>query len=222
MSTYRNIFLLVISLLFQVDNLCAQQKPRFWENIQEFKRQDSESFPKKNAILFIGSSSIRLWEDAQSSFPKHVIINRGFGGSMLPEVEIYANDIIFPYQPRQIVLYCGENDLTLPGINADSVLQRFQSLFYTIRGRLNNVDLVFISLKPSPKREHLMPEMVRANKMIKDFLKDKKKTSFVDIYSLMLDENGSPKKDIFVDDMLHMNAKGYSIWAKALRPYLVK
>jgi lysophospholipase L1-like esterase len=222
MKTNKHIFFVALSLLFLLNDLWAQQQPRFWQDIQEFKRQDSISFPKKNSILFIGSSSIRLWKDAQSAFPGYNIVNRGFGGSTLPQVEMYANDIVFPYKPRQIVIYCGENDLTSQAINADSVLQRFQSLFFTIRGKLKNVDIVFISMKPSPSREHLMREMVQANKMIGEFLEKKKKTSFVDVYSLMLDENGAPKKDLFVKDMLHLNEKGYSIWEKALKPYLIK
>jgi lysophospholipase L1-like esterase len=222
MKTNKHIFFVALSLLFLLNDLWAQQQPRFWQDIQEFKRQDSISFPKKNSILFIGSSSIRLWKDAQSAFPGYNIVNRGFGGSTLPQVEMYANDIVFPYKPRQIVIYCGENDLTSQAINADSVLQRFQSLFFTIRGKLKNVDIVFISMKPSPSREHLMREMSETNKMIKEFLEKKKKTSFVDVYSLMLDENGAPKKDLFVKDMLHLNEKGYSIWEKALKPYLIK
>jgi lysophospholipase L1-like esterase len=222
MITNKHVLLVVFSLLVVLNGLWAQQQPCFWQDIQEFKRLDSISFPKKNSILFIGSSSIRLWKDVQSAFPGYKIINRGFGGSTLPQVEMYAKDIIFPYRPRQIVIYCGENDLTSQGINADSVFNRFQSLFYIIRGRLKNVDIVFISMKPSPSREHLMSEMALGNKMIEEFLREKKKAAFVDVYSLMLEENGLPRKDLFVKDMLHLNREGYSIWEKALKPYLIK
>src|SRR6185295_814332 len=97
-------------LMFTFQALRAQEHPRFYEEIQQFKKNDSAGFPPANAILFLGSSSFTKWTDVQSSFPGYPIINRGFGGSTLPDVIRYANDIIFPYHPRQVVIYCGEND----------------------------------------------------------------------------------------------------------------
>ncbi len=101
------IFFIALSL----QNVCAQQHPAFWEEIQIFKKQDSIHFPTKHAILFVGSSSFTKWTDVQNYFPKYKIINRGFGGSSLSDVIRYADDIIFPYHPKQVVIYCGENDL---------------------------------------------------------------------------------------------------------------
>lgn len=217
-----NLHAVLLVVMMLMTNMVQAQQPRYWQQIQEFKQQDSISFPKKNSILFVGSSSFRLWKDVQSSFPGFSIINRGFGGSTLPEVELYANDIIFPYKPKQIVIYCGENDLAGKDINADSVMNRFQSLYQTIRSRLRKVPIVYVSMKPSPSRQHLMSEMKRANDMIRNFLEGQKKAEFVDVYSLMLDQNGMPRTDIFVKDMLHMNEKGYDIWESAIAPYLKK
>jgi lysophospholipase L1-like esterase len=221
MINYKTFFFFLLVLLLQNSNVLAQDAP-FKQDIEAFKKQDSISFPPKNAILFVGSSSFRLWTSLTSAFPDKKIINRGFGGSKIPEVEFYAEDIIFPYRPKQIVIYCGENDLAEQGINADSVLMRFKNLFQTIRNENRNIKITYVSIKPSPSRQHLMTEMVRANTMINGFVKQQKKTSFVDVFSLMLDENGRARSDIFVDDMLHLNEKGYAIWAEAIAPYLIK
>ncbi|MEO7394958.1 MAG: hypothetical protein ABIU11_08420 [Chitinophagaceae bacterium] len=113
--------------------LVAYAQP-FVNEIAAFKKKDSISFPPKNAILFIGSSSFRLWPNFPTYFPSHTIINRGFGGSLLPDIILYADDIIFPYQPRQVVIYCGENDIgSSDTVTTEIVLTRFKNLFQLIR-----------------------------------------------------------------------------------------
>lgn len=200
----------------------AQNAP-FHSEIQHFKTQDSIHFPPKDAILFLGSSSFRKWEDVRSYFPGYTIINRGFGGSTIPDAIRYANDIIFPYQPKQILIYEGDNDLASSDkITPDSVLNRFEKLFTLIREKLPNTSIAFVAIKPSPSRQKLMPKMQEANSLIKDFLKNKKNTAFIDVYHKMLNKDGTPIKDIFLEDELHMNAKGYQIWQKAIQPYLLK
>jgi lysophospholipase L1-like esterase len=210
-------------LLVSYKGLQAQQHPPFYDEIQSFKKLDSAHFPPKNAILFVGSSSIRKWQDVQSYFPGYKIINRGFGGSELTDVIRYANDIIIPYHPRQIVIYAGENDLAYSdSITAAIVLNRFTKLFNIIRSALPMVPIVYISIKPSPSRAKIMPETVDANRLIRQFLQSKKKAVFVDVYYKMLNKDGNPMPDIFSEDNLHMNAKGYHIWQKAIMPYLLK
>jgi lysophospholipase L1-like esterase len=200
----------------------AQNAP-FYSEIQSFKKQDSTNFPPKHAILFLGSSSFRKWEDVQKYFPDYTIINRGFGGSTIPDAIRYADDIIFPYQPKQILIYEGDNDLASSDkITPDSVLNRFEKLFTLIREKLPNTSIAFVAIKPSPSRQKLMPKMQEANSLIKKFLKNKKNTAFIDVYHKMLNKNGTPIKDIFLEDELHMNAKGYAIWQKAIQPYLLK
>jgi lysophospholipase L1-like esterase len=198
-------------------------QPPFANEIQAFKKQDSISFPPKNAILLVGSSSFRKWTDVQAYFPGYTIINRGFGGSVLPDVIRYVDDIITPYAPKQVLIYCGDNDLASSDtISAETVVSRFKQLFYIIRQRLPKTNIGFVSIKPSPSRKHLMSKMEQANSMIKAFLKKQKKTTFVDVYRPMLLTNGRPIPEIFTSDSLHMNDKGYLIWQKALRPHLIK
>ena len=209
-------------LLVSYNGLQAQQHPPFYDEIQNFKKLDSAHFPPKNAILFVGSSSIRKWEDVQSYFPDKIVINRGFGGSELTDAIRYANDIIIPYHPKQIVIYSGENDLAYSdSITPAIVLSRFRKLFNIIRSAMPNVSVIFVSIKPSPSRARLMPGMVETNRLVKQFLQSKKKTVFIDVYYKMLDKDGQPMKGIFESDNLHMNAKGYHIWQKAIAPYLL-
>ncbi len=195
----------------------------FKEDIQNFKKQDSINPPPQNAILFVGSSSFTKWKDVQDYFPGYKIINRGFGGSSLPDVIRYVNDIIIPYHPKQVVIYCGDNDLAASDtVTAETVVSRFKNLFFLIRKKLPNENIAFVSIKPSPSRTRLMPKGEAANKAIKSFLVSQKNTSFIDVYHLMLEENGKPMPSIFLQDSLHMNAKGYAIWKKAIEPHLKK
>jgi lysophospholipase L1-like esterase len=217
--------LTIIALLGNLfsNNLFSQTAPPFYKDIIAFKKIDQTLPPEKGLILFVGSSSFTNWKDVQEDFPKYKIINRGFGGSSLTDLIRYAPDIIYPYQPRQVVIYCGENDFVSSGnANADTVFTRFSQLFEMIRKEVPKAEILFVSIKPSPSRAKYMPEMVRANSMIKTFLKKKSKTDYVDVYNKMLQADGSPMPDIFLKDNLHMNRTGYNIWQKAILPYLNK
>ena len=201
----------------------APPPPPFWNDIQNFKKQDSALFPPKNAILFIGSSSFTNWKDVQDYFPGYPIINRGFGGSTLLDQIRYEKDIIFPYQPKQIIIYCGENDLASSDtVTSAMVFDRFKELFQMIRGKFTELPIAYVSMKPSPSRRHLFPKMREGNQLIKDFLTSQKNGVFIDVHQPMLNESGQPVPEIFLDDSLHMNAKGYAIWKKAIEPYLIK
>ena len=200
----------------------APPPPLFWNDIQNFKKQDSVSFPPRNAILLIGSSSFTKWTDVQDYFPGYTIVNRGFGGSTLLDEIFYVNDIVFPYQPKQIIIYCGENDLASSDtVTAAMVSDRFKQLFQMIRNK-TEAPIAYISMKPSPSRRHLFPKMREGNQLIKDFLVTQKNTAFIDVHQKMLDSTGEPMPEIFLDDSLHMNAKGYAIWKKEMEPYMQK
>jgi len=204
--------------------------PPFWNDIQNFKKKDSASFPPKNAILLIGSSSFTKWTDVQDYFPGYTIINRGFGGSTLLDEIRYVNDIVFPYQPKQIIIYCGENDLaSSDSVTAQMVFDRFKKLYQMIREK-TKAPVAFISLKPSPSRRHLFTKMHEANQLILEFINLQKSAldsqpiniEFIDVHQKMLNGSGQPMPEIFLEDSLHMNAKGYAIWKKEMEPYLQK
>jgi lysophospholipase L1-like esterase len=203
-------------------NSYGQRHP-FYEEIQTFKKQDSIARPPRNAILFVGSSSFRMWSNIKEDFRMHSVINRGFGGSSLTDVIRYADEIIFPYQPAQVVIYCGENDLASSDtVSAQIVFDRFQHLFTMVRKQLPDAAVAFVSIKPSPSREHLLQKVIAANDLIREFLKKQTKAAYIDVFSAMVDQQGKPKPDLFVDDRLHMNQKGYAIWVEIIEPYLIK
>jgi lysophospholipase L1-like esterase len=206
-------------LLISISLVLYAQEPPFWKEIQSFKTSDSLQPPPEQAIVFVGSSSFKMWKNLDQYFPEHAVINRGFGGSSLPHVIDYVDEIVIPYNPKQVVIYCGENDFMSDTVTSDIVVRRFKNLFEILR-KHTRAEIIFLSMKPSPSRQHLMPQIAAANNSIKQFLKKKRMATYVDIWAPMLDANGSPRKELFLKDMLHMNESGYAIWQKALEPHL--
>jgi lysophospholipase L1-like esterase len=199
------------------------QTPPFYNDIQKFKSGDSVTMPPENAIVFTGSSSFTRWTDVQKRFPGYTIINRGFGGSKLPDVIRYVDEVVIKYRPKQVVIYCGENDAAGDStVTADTILTRFRTLFNIIRSKLPKASIAFVSMKPSPSRASVKPKVVKANSMIKAFLKKQKNTAYIDIYPKMLNAAKQPRPELFVSDSLHMSEKGYDIWQAAIKPYLKK
>ncbi len=219
MNNLLSIVLLTCSLF--IAGQCLSQP--FAEEIEKFRKQDLLNPPPANAILFVGSSSFTKWKDVSDYFPGYTIINRGFGGSALPDVIRYTNDIIIPYHSRQVVIYCGDNDLaSSDAVTADTVFERFRVLFELIRKGLPGENIVYVSIKPSPSRARLRQKMEQANLLIQTYLSINQNASFADVYHKMLNPDGSIMSDIFLEDSLHMNAKGYAIWQKVITPYLSK
>jgi lysophospholipase L1-like esterase len=220
----KNIFKgVIVFLLIQITRIEQGFAQSFIKEIKAFQTADSILMPPKKAILFAGSSSFRLWKTVQADFPEYTIINRGFGGSSLPDVIRYTEEILFPYFPKQVVIYCGENDFaTDPKLPSDSVVERFKTLFKMIRKRFTTTHIAFVSMKPSPSRWKMKDQMIAANDRIKEYLKSQRRTNYIDVWAPMLAENGEPMKDLFLSDSLHMNAKGYAIWQKAIEPALKK
>lgn len=212
------IFLLIQSSLV----LFAQLKP-FEAEIKAFAKSDIIVAPLQGKIIFVGSSSFAKWKDINQYFPGYPIINRGFGGSNLLDVILYVNETILKYKPKQVVIYCGENDLASSDtVSPEIVLKRFTLLFNLIRQPLGNKsNITFISIKPSVSRWRLEAKMIEANTLIANFIAKQTNANFINIHNAMLQEDGSVMKDIFIADNLHMNAKGYAIWQKIIAPSLL-
>lgn len=215
---------LITIVLFQlfIGASFAQTQPRFWDDVQTIKKYDQMFAPPAHPVLFVGSSSIRKWDDVQWTFADYRALNRGVGGTVINDIIFYLNDIVFKYEPSQIVLYVGENDLPNANETADTVLNRTVTLFNKIREKLPEVPVIYIAMKPSPSRDKFAQKAVAANGLIKQFLSQQKNAVFVDVYSLMLSKDGKSRPELFVKDMLHMNKQGYAIWENAVRPYLIK
>jgi lysophospholipase L1-like esterase len=217
----RKIATPTLLLLFTLTSIFCNAQ-RFQSEIQAFKTQDSLKMPAKKLILFVGSSSFTKWTDVQEYFKHQTIINRGFGGSTLSDVIYYVDDVIYPYDPKQIVIYCGENDIAAgKEVPADTVVNRFKRLYSLIRAKYPKVSVLYVSMKPSPSRRHLFGQIVSANGQIRDFLEFEPNTYYVDVYNEMLMKDGQPDVSLFTSDSLHMNAKGYKLWKKILDPYVL-
>ena len=200
-----------------------QQAPPFYNDILAFKKLDTEQPPAPNNILLVGSSSFTRWKDVNDYFPGYPIINRGFGGSVLTDVIRYAYDVILPYKPKQVLIYCGENDLaSSDSITAGEVVLRFKTLFGIIRQNLPNTVISFVSIKPSPVRARFQPKVKEANKQIQAWMKTQPRTQFIDVYDAMLDGKKQMREELYVQDRLHMKPEGYAIWKKIITPYLIK
>ena len=219
---HKYYLLCFITACFLSINSYGQEKPRFWDDVQTIKKFDQMYKAPEHPVLFVGSSSIRKWDDLEITFARYSALNRGVGGTVINDIIFYANDIIFPYHPKQIVLYVGENDLPDEASTPDSILNRTKTLFALIRSKLPEVPIVYISFKPSPSRDQFSSKAIAAISLIKDFIKTDKHAVFVDVFKPMLTKDGKSMPELFVGDRLHMNKKGYAIWEKAVEPYLLK
>lgn len=193
------------------------QNPPYWNDIQAFEKMDSIAMPMHYKTLFIGSSSFTKWKTLEQDLPEYAPLNRAFGGSTLLDLIRYREDIINKYSPERIVIYCGENDVaSSETVTGKVVLERFKVLHQHIREKFPKIDIYYVSLKPCPLRWSIRQRMIDGNTQIEGFCKKQKHTYFISIWDQML-ENSEPIPSIFMEDSLHMNAKGYEIWIKEIR-----
>ncbi len=191
-----------------------------WEpDIAAFEASDRVSPPKPASVLFVGSSSIRVWPSLQSDFPGVAVIQRGFGGSELGDVVHFVPRIVIPYRPRLIVLYAGDNDLAA-GKSAETVVSEYREFVRVVHQALPSTRIAFVSIKPSGSRVALLPQMRLANEMIRKYAESHPGLAYVDVFTPMLGPDGAPREDLFSQDRLHMNARGYELWTRILDPVL--
>ena len=208
-----------VLFLFAALSLSAQEPIRFQDEVNKLIAGDS-AVSKKNIILFIGSSTIRFWKDLNTTFPDRNILNRGFGGSEMSDLIKYVDKLVVPYHPKKIFIYEGDNDIGY-GKNPDDVLKQANQLLLLIREKLpKRTQVFFISPKPSIARWQLKDKYEYYNRELEKWTKQQKKVIFIDVWKPMLDTDGNVMKDLFIGDGLHMNSKGYEIWAKVIGPYI--
>jgi len=191
-----------------------------WEkDISAFEESDRTNPPPKEALLFIGSSTIKLWKTLATDFPDHKVINRGFGGSEIVDATHFADRIIFPYKPRMIFLRAGGNDLWA-GKSSEQVFADFKDFVAHIHSKLPNTEIVFISLSPSIARWKQADKEKAVNVMVKDYAEQTPRVKLIDTWSLPLGADGEPRADLFLPDKLHFNGEGYKLLVERVRPYL--
>ena len=190
-----------------------------WEKaIQQFEKADAEKAPPQGAVLFIGSSSIRMW-DTEKYFPDIATINRGFGGSQIADSLQFAHRIAIPYRPKVIAFYAGDNDLAA-GKTPEVVSADYQEFVKKVHAKLPDTRIVFVAIKPSISRWNLVDKVRSANGLIREFSDQNDLLAFVDIDTPMIGGDGKPKQELFIADGLHLSAEGYELWTKLLNPFL--
>ena len=185
-----------------------------------FAAADSNLPPPPGGVLFVGSSSIRLWDGLEDDFAAlPVVIKRGFGGSRLSDCVHYLDRLVIRYRPRLVLVYAGDNDLA-EGKTATEVLRQFEAFVTGVRSALPETRIAFISIKPSPARASLLPDIRRANALVEQFASAHPGVAYIDVYSPMLAADGSPRGELFRPDALHLNARGYALWKSVISRYV--
>jgi lysophospholipase L1-like esterase len=193
-----------------------------WEKeIAAYEQMDRTNPPPKGALLFIGSSTIRLWQTLAQDFPGHRVINRGFGGSQIVDATHFAERIIFPYEPRTVFLRAGGNDLNA-GKTPEQVFADFKEFVARVHAKLPETEIVFISLSPSIARWKQAEQTKALNTMIEEYTRRAPRLKYIETYSLPLGPDGQPRPDLFAADKLHFSAAGYKLLAERVRPHLPK
>ncbi|MEJ8848701.1 SGNH/GDSL hydrolase family protein [Variovorax rhizosphaerae] len=199
----------------------AAAEARWLGDLAAFARADKEAPPAPEGIVFVGSSSIRLWKHLAADFPgQSVVLNRGFGGSTLADCSLLVRELVLRYKPRQVVVYAGDNDLAA-GHAPLKVLTSYVRFSSAIRAELPNTRISFISIKPSPSRAALLSQIRETNDIVAAYLRTQANSDFIDIYTPMLGTDGRPRTELFLPDMLHMTDAGYRIWQSAVAPHLL-
>lgn len=195
----------------------AAQSDRWEKDIAAFEAADLASPPPKGEIVFVGSSTIRLW-DLKASFPELKTINRGFGGSEMQDSTRYVDRIVVPYSPRLVVVYAGDNDIM--GIPSEQIVIAFERFVRAVHAKLPETKILYIGIKPSLLRWGQVDRMRQANAMIRQFCERDDRLGFVDTDNAMLGWDEKPRKELYVSDGLHLTAAGYQILNALVRPFL--
>ncbi|HMF88809.1 MAG TPA: SGNH/GDSL hydrolase family protein [Gemmatimonadaceae bacterium] len=191
-----------------------------WEpDIQRFEAADRGNPPRPGAVVFVGSSSIRMWETLEADFPGLRVLNRGFGGSELSDAVRFADRIVTRYKPLVVVLYAGDNDLAA-GKTPTQVFNDFQAFVAIVHRKLPETRIAFVAIKPSLARLNIMDKARETNQLIREYTRGDDKLAYVDVFTPMLNASGKPRQELFLEDGLHMNASGYAIWRDRIAPIL--
>jgi lysophospholipase L1-like esterase len=194
--------------------------PRWSSSFEAFAAADLKQTPQPGGVVFVGSSSIRLWNDLETSFSDHpVVIKRGFGGSQLLDCVKLVDRLVLPYQPRLVVVYAGENDLA-DGASPRDVAERFTAFVQAVKTALPGTRIAFVSIKPSPLRAGMLASVREANELVRAYSQTEPQLDYIDVFSSMLDVQGQPRAELFQGDRLHLNADGYQIWQRIIALHL--
>ncbi|MGH9370577.1 MAG: SGNH/GDSL hydrolase family protein [Vicinamibacterales bacterium] len=196
----------------------AAQADRWAKEMAAFEQQDKQTLPAPGGIVFVGSSSIRLW-DLSRSFPGLPVLNRGFGGSQISDSVAHVDLLVIRHKPRTVVFYAGDNDISA-GKGPQVVADDFKTFVGKVHAALPQTRVAFIAIKPSIQRWALIAKVREANALIRAFSETDDRVGFIDIDGAMLGWDEKPRKDLLVADGLHLSAKGYELWNTLVRPFI--
>ena len=188
-------------------------------DMARFAAEDAATPPPRDAYVFTGSSSVRMWQTLASDFPGKPVLNRGFGGSQVRDAVHYADQVAIGYAPRKILIYSGDNDINA-GRSPQQVLQDFRAFVARVRQGLPETPIAYLAIKPSPSRADQLARQQAANALVKAEAAKLHKVEFIDVATPMLGADGQPKPELFFEDRLHMNRQGYELWQGIVAPYL--
>jgi len=211
--------LLLIAFLALSTAFAQNKTNSFEKDIRVFEASDNTNPPLKHAVLFLGSSSIRLWKTLTQDFPAYHVINRGFGGSQICDSIFFADRIVVPYEPEVIVFYAGANDINAKK-SPQVVLADFKAFVGIVRAKLPSTKIAFIAIAGNPSRWAQVDRVREANRLVREYIATQPQLSFIDVFPSMMGRDGTPKPDIFVADRLHMNEGGYAIWKQLVGEHL--
>lgn len=197
-------------------------KPNKFESaIAQFEAQDKTSPPPAHPVLLVGSSSFRMWTSASKDLAPFTVVNRGFGGSTLPDVLHFFDRVVVPYRPQAILIYEGDNDLA-SGRSPEQFMTDVKSFMERVRKELPGTPVLFLSIKPSGKRWSLWGTIQEANQRLADYAATQPDVETVDVGTVLLGEDGKPLDALFRSDRLHLNPEGYKRWIEILKPRIEK
>jgi lysophospholipase L1-like esterase len=192
-----------------------------WQaDFEAFDAADKAKPVQPGGVLFVGSSSIRLWDDLEQQFQAlPVLVKRGFGGSQLSDCAAHLDRLVVAYKPRLVVLYAGDNDLNA-GRTPQQVADSYQQFVDGVQRALPDTRIAYVSIKPSPSRAKLLPAIQEANGLIQRRAAADPRLDFIDVYQPMLGADGLPRAELFREDRLHLNAQGYALWHEVIAAHL--
>lgn len=216
----RHLFVLVLAVSGLPGMASGQTaKPDQWAAaMKAFADQDAKAAPAKGGIVFVGSSSIRLW-DLGAAFPDLPAINRGFGGSQIVDSVEHVDLLVIRHAPATVVLYAGDNDLA-SGKTPAQVRADFDAFVSKVHAALPRARIAFVGIKPSLARWKLIDRVREANALVRAACDKDDRLGFIDVDGPMLGYDGKPRADLFVADGLHLSPKGYALWTTLTRPFV--
>lgn len=204
--------------LVRIEDRVYDSSMKWASAMKDFQEADAENPPADDTIVFVGSSSVRMWSTLSQDMAPLPVINRGFGGSRFEDVNYFISNLVWDYEPEIVVVYEGDNDVAADGDSPQAVLSNYLKFVELTHSQLSNTLIYFLSIKPSPSRAASWNDMQAANALIKDYTTHDDRLFYLDVSTPMLDKNGEMMTNIYLADDLHMNAEGYTIWTDVVKP----